>query len=72
MYQIFDIQRDMRKPKAWVFTIPSKKYPLDRKYCMSKLKFLYFLLSKDKHSNFGSNSMFSIHMDIKPGEDSWF
>jgi len=72
MHQIFDIQRDMRKPKAWVFTIPRMKYPIDRKYCMNKLKLLYFILSKDKHSRFGSNSLFSIHMEIKPSIDSWF
>ena len=72
MYQIFDIQKDMRKPKAWIFTIPRKKYPIDRKYCMNKLKFLFYLLSKDKHSSFGSSSLFSIHMEIKPSVDSWF
>jgi hypothetical protein len=72
MYQIFQIQKDMRKPKAWIFTIPRMGYPINRKYCMNKLKFLYYLLSKDKHSSFGSNSLFSIHMEIKPDVDSWF
>jgi hypothetical protein len=72
MHQIFEIQKDMRKPKAWVFTIPRKKYPIDRKYCMDKLKLLFFLLSRDKHPKFGSNSLFSIHMEIKPDVDSWF
>lgn len=39
---------------------------------MNKLKLLYFLLSTDKHSKFGSNSLFSIHIEIKPDVDSWF
>ncbi len=72
MYQIFDIQKDMRKPKAWIFTVPHKKYPIDRKYCMNKLKFLFYLLSKDKHSSFGSSSLFSVHMEIKSSVNSWF
>lgn len=29
MHQIFEIQSDMRRPKAWVFTITRRKYPID-------------------------------------------
>ena len=65
-HQISDINRDIRKPKAWVFSTPRKKYPIDRKYCQYKLKQLYSLLSKDKHRKYGSISKFSIHMEIKP------
>jgi hypothetical protein len=71
-HQINDINQDMRKPKAWIFTTARKPYPIDRTYCQSRLKKLFNLLSKDKHPKFGSNSKFSVHMEIKPDVESWF
>lgn len=70
--QIRELNRDMRKPKGWVFTTPLQPYPIDRFYCREKLKELYFLLDKSKHPKYGSNSKFSIHMEIKLHEDSWY
>jgi hypothetical protein len=63
--QIIQINYDMRKPKAWVFTTERKPFPIDRDYCRKKFKQLNVLLRKDKHQKYGSKSKYSIHMEIK-------
>jgi hypothetical protein len=70
--QIRALNKHMKKPKGWVFTTPKKPYPIDRFYCQEKFKELYYLLDRSKHKHYGSNSMFSIHMEIKLHKDSWY
>ena len=70
--QIAQLNEDMRKPKAWVFTDSKQPYPIDRRYAQKRLRLLHNLLSKSKHKKYGSNSMFSIHMEFKLNPDSWY
>jgi len=63
--QISELNADMRKPKAWVFSTERKPYPIDREYCRNKMKQLNNLLDIKKHKKYGSKSKFSIHMEIK-------
>jgi len=70
--QINALNKNMISPKGWVFTDSRKSYPIDRFYCQERLKELCYLLSKNKHLKFGSNSMFSVHMEIKLHKDSWY
>jgi len=62
----------MIKPKAWVFSTKTRKYPIDRKYCQNRYKLLMNLLNKKKHKNYGSVSEYSIHMEIKLNPTTWF
>ena len=70
--QIRALNKHMKKPKGWVFTTPKQRYPIDRFYCQEKFKELFYLLNKKKHKKFGSNSMYSIHMEIKLSKDGWY
>jgi len=70
--QICALNENMRKPKGWVFTDSKRPYPIDRFYCQERLKELNYLLDKKQHSKFGSNSMYSAHMEIKLHEKSWY
>jgi len=70
--QIIALNRNMISPKGWVFTDSRQSYPIDRFYCQERLKELAYLLDKTKHSKFGSNSYYSIHMEIKLHSDSWY
>lgn len=70
--QITALNSNMRKPKGWVFSNLKRPFPIDRKLCQSELKRLYLLLNKSKHSRYGSNSLFSVHMEIKLNSDSWY
>jgi hypothetical protein len=70
--QIFKLSQDMKSPKAWIFTTPRKPYPIDREYCRKRLLKLNQLLDKSSHPKFGSNSLYSSHMEIKLHADSWY
>lgn len=70
--QIIDIGKDIRKPKAWIFTTPVKEYPIDRDYCRQEYRRLMEILNKKKHPKYGSVSKFSVHMEIKVKESTWF
>lgn len=71
-FQIDALNKNMRKPKAWVFTTSRLPYPIDRGYCQKRLLKLVDLLDKKRHRKFGSNSLFSAHMEIKLNADSWY
>jgi hypothetical protein len=62
----------MRKPKGWIFSNPRRAYPVDKGYCQERLRKLYKILDKSSHCKYGSNSKYSVHMEIKPSEDSWY
>ena len=64
--QIRSLDKDMKNPKAWVFTTPRKKYPIDKDFIRSRMKLLNKILDIRKHRKYGSVSQFSIHMEIKP------
>ena len=66
-YQITELSKNMRVPRAWVFSVKRLRYPIDKSYCRFMMKRLYYLLDRDKHEHYGSVSHFSIHMEIKPG-----
>lgn len=70
--QISMLNKDMHKPKAWVFTDVKKPFPIDRCYVQKRLRLLHNLLSLNLHKKYGSTSMFSIHMEIKLNSDSWY
>lgn len=67
--QIQQINENIKKPKAWVFTGWVQQYPIDREFCQEKLKKLYHLL---KDTKFGSVTEFSIHMEVKLREKDWY
>jgi hypothetical protein len=67
--QIDATNKSMRKPKAWIFTGWHLEFPIDRKFCQDKLRFLYRLLFDSKH---GSVSEFSIHMELKFSEKNGY
>ena len=55
-----DINDDIRKPKAWVFSTPRKKYPIDRKNLMDDdtgVKFNSPKAKVDAWSPKGKNSL---------------
>lgn len=60
--QIRVLDKSMKKPKAWVFTDGHLNFPIDKRYCQDRLKFLFKLLNDKKH---GSVTEFSIHMEFK-------
>ena len=62
----------MKKPKGWVFSNVKLSYPVDRELAQAELRRLYRLLDKSKHRKYGSNSLFSIHMEIKLRSDTWY
>lgn len=64
--QIRNLNKSMKKPKAWVFTVGHLRFPIDRQYLKDKLKKLRKLLSNKKY---GSVSEFSIHMELKLSKD---
>lgn len=64
-HQILDINVDMKKPKAWIFTGYNLSFPIDRKFCQKQLNKLYNVLDISRHPKFGSLSKFSIHMELK-------
>jgi len=64
--QIGDTNESMRRPKAWIFTGWKLKYPVDRRFCQNKMKFLFRLLHDTKH---GSVTKFSIHMELKVNDN---
>lgn len=77
--QIKALNNDMKNPKAWVFTTPRKKYPIEKDFIRSRMKLLNQLLNIKKHRKYGSVSQYSIHMEIKlyPVDDrysyeTWF
>jgi hypothetical protein len=70
--QIKTLNGNMRAPKGWVFSDVKLPYPIDRFYCQERLKELNYLLNRTKHSKFGSNSFYSLHMEIKLNSDSWY
>jgi hypothetical protein len=70
--QIKALNENMRAPKGWVFSDVKLPYPIDRFYCQERLKELVYLLDKTKHPKYGSNSAYSVHMEIKLNSDSWY
>lgn len=70
--QIKDLNESMRKPKGWIFSNPRRAYPVDKSYCQERLRKLYKVLDKSQHFKYGSNSKYSVHMEIKPSENSWY
>jgi hypothetical protein len=69
--QIKNLNENMRKPKAWVFTGPRKQYPIDVKYIKERTKLLRNILNKNKHKNYGSTSEFSFHTEIKIAQSKY-
>jgi hypothetical protein len=70
--QISALNKNMRKPKAWVFTDVKNPYPIDRRYVQKRLRLLNGLLSLNRHKKYGSTSLFSIHMEIKLNPNTWY
>ena len=70
--QIKLLNRNIRKPKGWVFTTPRRPYPMDRRYIQEQVRKVYRILDKSQHSKYGSNSLFSVHVEPKPSADSWY
>jgi hypothetical protein len=70
--QIKALNENMRKPKAWILTTSRRPYPIDKVYIQERIRFAYQILDKSKHHKYGSNSLFSLHMEIKLHEDSWY
>jgi hypothetical protein len=61
--QIYNLQKSMRKPKAWIFSGWKIHYKdFDKSFARKKLLFLFRLLSNEYY---GSVSEFSIHMELK-------
>jgi hypothetical protein len=70
--QIQLLNKNMIKPKSWVFTDTKRPYPIDREYAQKRLRLLKELLTISKHRKYGSTSLFSIHMEFKLNPDSWY
>lgn len=70
--QIRLLNKNMRKPKSWVFTDIKRPYPIDRAYAQKRLRLLNDLLTLSKHRKYGSSSLFSAHMEFKLNPDSWY
>jgi len=70
--QIALLDKVIIKPKGWVFSTKTRRYPIDKEFVKERFRLLIHVLDRSKHKGYGSVTPFSAHLEIKLYRDHWY